>query len=117
MQLEDVREFLVVGLGPEVQPIPCIDQVRGDANALACRAHATFEDRTDTQIPRNLADICIATFVSEGGSPCGDLQPLYPDECADQLFSHAIAEVVLRGIAGEIGEGQHRDGGAGVCFE
>src|SRR5215469_17396039 len=54
---EDVSEITVVTLGPDVLAILGLDQLRGDADAVAGFAQAAFEDIANAELMPNLFHI------------------------------------------------------------
>ena len=62
---EDVDEVTVVALGPDVLPGFGLDQLSGDADAVAGFPQAAFEHITHTELAPDLLHIDRPTFVGE----------------------------------------------------
>src|SRR5215469_11892093 len=64
---EDVGEIAVVALSPDMLAGLGLDQLAGDANAIAGFPQAAFEHIAHAQIAANLLHINSAALVGEGG--------------------------------------------------
>jgi hypothetical protein len=62
---EDVGQFAIVTLGPEVGSTACIDQLRRNTDAAAAFAHAPFDKVPDTQLPRYLPKVSVDAAIGE----------------------------------------------------
>ena len=74
LQLEDVVEHTVKAVGPDMRAGRCIDQLPGDAHAVARLAQAAFEHIADTEVMPDLLHIDGATLVGEAGIAGDDEQ-------------------------------------------
>ena len=54
---EDVIERTVIALGPQMRAALGLDQLGGDADAIACLAHAAFQHVTDAEIAPDLLHV------------------------------------------------------------
>ena len=106
---EDVVQLAVVLLGPDVLAAPGVDQLAGDAQPPAGRAHAALQHVAHAEVARDLAHVDRAALVGEGRVAGDHEQPAQPGERGDDVLGDAVGEIVLLGIAAEIGERQHRD--------
>ena len=71
---EGVGEVAVVALGPDVLTGLGLDELGGDADAVARFAQTAFEDIAHTQLAPNLFHIDRAPLVGEGRVACYDEQ-------------------------------------------
>src|SRR5439155_8434729 len=62
---EDIGQIAVITVGPEMSAGRCIDQLAGDAHALANLAHAAFENIADPKIAADLLNLSGFAFVGE----------------------------------------------------
>src|SRR3569832_2598262 len=88
-----------------------IDELDGDAHAVAGEAHAAFEEVAYGELACDLADVEAASLVGEGRVARHDREGFEAAERGDEVFNAAVGEVVARGVAREIAEGQDGDAG------
>jgi len=68
-------------------------------------AHAAFEHVAHAQFARDLLHVHGLALVGEGGVAGDDEEPRQPrDRCRD-LLDHAVDEILLLGIAGQVLKG------------
>ena len=106
---ENVAELAVVAFGPMVAAAYRVDELRGDAQALALTAHAAFEDVADTKLPANQADVGVLAFVLKGRVARDDEQPANARKSGDQVLGDAVGKVLLVSIVAHVDERQNRD--------
>ena len=109
LQREDVVEVAVVALRPQVAAGRAVDQLRGDAHALAGLAHAALEHVADPELPRELPDVDVLALERERRVARGDRERGDLAEVGDDVFADAVAEILLLRLAAHVGEGQHAD--------
>src|SRR5207302_10522689 len=63
---EDILQLAVVAFGPDVPIGLRIDQLHGNADAIADLAHAPFEDVFDAELARDLLHLYGFALVHEG---------------------------------------------------
>ncbi len=90
-----------------------VDQLAGDTQPGSRLAHTAFQYEPHTQFPGHLAHIHRAALVGEAGVAGDDEQLLEARQRRDDVFDHAIGEVILFGIATHVVKGQYCDGGPG----
>ena len=106
---EDIVERAVVMVGPDVGAGSGVDQLSRDANAVPGFPDAAFEGVAHAQLAADLLQVHRLAPVGEA-RVAGDYEdPFDPGQPGDDVFDHAVGEVVLLWIAAEIGERQHRD--------
>jgi len=86
-----------------------VDQLCGDPDATAGLADRAFEHIVDAQFLTDALNVNGLVFVSEAGVTGENKQPFDAAERRDDLFDHAIGEILLLGVAAHIGDGQYRD--------
>ena len=106
---EDVLEAAIVALGPDVMPIGCVDELRGDANAVPGFAHAAFEHVAHAKFAADLAHVDRLALVGERRVARDDEQPARSRQRRDDILGDAVGEILLLRIAAHVLEGQHRD--------
>lgn len=103
---------------------PRVHELDGDLEPLSRLAHASLQNGPHAQLLAHLAHIGLLTFEREGGRARDHLEPLDRCEPRDQLFGHAIGEVLVLLIGaqvherkdGERGGGRHRVRGFGAAL-
>ena len=106
---KNVRDLAVVALGPDMVSGGAVDQLGGDPHPVARSSHAAFEHIAHAKLAADLLHIDSTAFVSERAVACDDKVPSKLRQRGDDLFDHAVSEVVLLRVAAQIGERKHRD--------
>ena len=109
LQLEHILQRAVEFVRPEMGARRGIDQLAGDADAVAGLAHAAFEHVAHAQFARDLLDIDRLALVDEARIARDHEQFLEARQRSDDVFDHAVGEIFLFGIAAHVVERQHRD--------
>jgi hypothetical protein len=76
-----------------------IDQLPGDADAIASLTNLTFEDVVNSEIPADLLYANRFSLVRKARIAGEDKEPSDARKRGDDLLDHAVDEVVLCGIA------------------
>ena len=63
LEREQIAELAIVVLRPQVKAVVAVDQLCGDANALAGAAHAALEHDADVEVAGNLPHVYVAALV------------------------------------------------------
>ena len=79
-----------------------VDQLPGDAHPVAGLAHAAFEHVAHAELLRHLLHGDRLALVGEGRVARDDEEPRQPRDCGRDLLDHAIDEILLLGIAGQV---------------
>src|SRR5581483_4931937 len=108
LEIEDVVQYAVIFVGPEMAAGFGLDQLSRDAYALAALAHATLQHVADAELAPDLLDVDGFALVGEARIPRDHEQPVDPRQTGDDVLDHTIGEVFLIGIAADVLEGQHR---------
>ena len=109
-------ELPIVALGPAVGASRGIDELGGDADAIASAANAAFEHVADAELATDLSDVGGLALVLEARIAGDDEQLGEARELGDDVFGDAVAEVFLAWVAAHVGEGKDGDRGlVGQC--
>src|SRR5262249_35705270 len=109
LQGEDVFEVAVVALGPEIITARGIEKLDGHPNAAADLAYAAFGHVPDADLAADLLDVGPVAPVREAGVTGDDEQGPEPRQFGDDLARDPVGKIVLRGIAAQIQQRQHRE--------
>jgi len=83
-----------------------VNELGNDAEPVISFAYATFQDVAYPHLAANVLHFGTLAFVGEGRGTRDDKQTGEPGEGCGNLLGHAIAEILLPGIAAEIDEWQ-----------
>ena len=86
-----------------------VDELPGDAHAIAGLAHAAFEHVAHAELAADLLHVDRPALVGEGRIARDDEQPLDARKAGDDVVDHAVGEIFLLGIAAHVLERQHGD--------
>ena len=92
-----------------MSPAPAVDQLRRYAHTVARLANAAFQHEVHPQLPGDLLHVDAAPFVGERGIARDHEQALEARQLRDDVFHHAVDEVLLLRIATHVGKRQHGD--------
>src|SRR4029453_5101941 len=109
LQIEDISEFTIIALSPDMVCGLRVDELRVDPHAIACFAHATFDYVANPELRADLpkADTSILKF--EGRAACRDLDFMESGEFNNDVSRDAIGKVFLLSITTHIREGQNNN--------
>ena len=111
LHLEDIGQLAVVLLGPEMEPVPGVDELRRDAHAVARLAHAALEERGDVQLVGDDGQVLVLALEVEGRCPPRHPQAIDLGQGVEDLLGDAVGEVLLVLRGAQVGEGEHGDRG------
>ncbi|MNH13329.1 hypothetical protein D3C79_728970 [compost metagenome] len=86
-----------------------INQLAGDTHLVAGLAHAAFKHVAHTQLLADTLHVHRPALVGKTGVAGDDEQPAQARQGSNDVFDHAVGEVVLLGVAAEVVERQHGD--------
>ena len=111
LQIQGFAERSIVGLGPEVHFGARLDELRGDADAIALAAHAALEQVVGRQLASDLARAFRRSLEQHGRRARDDAEPAraQPADLRDHLLGQPVAEIFLRRIVAQIRERQHHE--------
>ena len=107
LQLEEVGHVLLEAVGPKVCPGLGVDELRVHAHPVLVALHGAFENVANAELLADLLGVDALAFESESGIAGDDETALDPRKFSREVLRDAVGEIVLRRIAGEIGERQH----------
>ena len=87
---EDIAGVALELLRPLVKTGGDVDELHGDAQAVAGLAHAALEQTTDSELAAHFAQVVVAAKL-ERGRARGDAQPVDVRERVDEFFGQALA--------------------------
>src|SRR5712692_2494910 len=99
---KDVREIAVVALGPDVVAGFGLDQLRGDADAVAGFTQAAFEHVAHAKLAPDLAKVRGFALVGKARIAGDDEEPRQPRDRGNDLLDDAVDEILLLGIAAHV---------------
>ena len=109
LHVEEVGYGLVEALGPEMIASLGVDELDIDPHAVAAALHRTFEHVAHVQFAADLLHVEGLALVGKGGVTGDHERASDAREIGGQALGHAIDEIVLLGVAADIGEGQDDD--------
>ena len=109
LEREDVPHVALVGFGPEVTVRRGIHEEGRDPDAVPRAEHRAFDDRAHVEGAGDVPERRVRALVAHDRRPRDDAQRADLRQACDQRFRHAVREIVLLGIAGEVLEREHRD--------
>ena len=109
LKIEQVLELQVEPVGPQRGLGGRVDELDGDAKALIRPAQTAAENVAHAEAALDLLGRIGAQVEQEGRMPRDHHQVAEPREAGDDILGDALAEVVVAGIAGEVGQRQDRD--------
>jgi hypothetical protein len=88
-----------------------IDQLGGDAQAVAGLSHAALQHVSDAEFGGDLLHVDGAVLVGEARIAGDNEEPRHARQRRNDVLGHAVGEKILVGIVAHIVERQDRDGG------
>ena len=113
LHVEEIGHGLVEALGPKMIAGLGVDELHVHAHPIAAALHRTFKDVTHAQLAADLLHIDMFAFVSESRVAADHERAADARQICGQALGDAINEILLLGIAADIGEGQNNDREAG----
>ena len=83
-----------------------VDELRGDAHAVARLAHAAFEHIADAELASDLPHVDRLALVGEARIARDHEQPFDARQAGDDVLDHAVGEILLLRIAAHVLERQ-----------
>src|SRR5438874_8215591 len=106
---EDVGQIAIVAIGPDVSAVFPMDELSGHPNARPGFPHASFQNKVDPEVLRDLLHLDRFALVSKDGVSGDDEQTRHLGEVRDDVFGNAVAEIFLLRIAAHINKGKNGD--------
>src|SRR5262249_21694436 len=108
LQIKRVFEGAVEAIGPEVLSARRLDELTGDADAVARLAETALNDVPHAEVARDLLRVGGLALVAEAGVAGHNREPTRSRQLGDQILGHAVQKELGFGIATEILERQYR---------
>ena len=109
LKLEDIVERAVEPVGPQMRTGRGIDQLSRNAHATPRLADGALKHIADAQFAPDLLHVGRLAFVRETRILGDDEEPANAAQRGDDLVDHAVGEILLLGVAGDIDKRQHCD--------
>src|SRR4051812_5174933 len=87
-----------------------IDQLSGDANAVACFPDTALQYIANAEFPSYLLDVDSLSLIRKTRITCDHEQPFDSRKSSRDILHHAVGEVFLLWIATHVLERKHSDG-------
>ena len=110
LRLQQIGALGVELFGPKMSAAVGVDELGVDPHLIAARLNRAFQHIAHAQILADRLGVDRLALVGEGRIARDDEAVADARESGGQFIGERVGEVVLRRIAGEIGEGQHDDG-------
>jgi hypothetical protein len=88
------------------------DQLRRDPHPVAGSTDGPLDDGLHTQLLGDLRQVAVGALVGHGGGPGDHSHSADRSQPSHYVFRHAVAEVLVVGIAAQVRERQHHDIGS-----
>ena len=108
-----VHQVAIVAFRPQVVAVLGLDQLGGDANAVAGLAHRAFQHVADAQFPCNLRHVQVLSLELERRGSRRHAQARVPGDHVEQFLGNTVREKFLVRVVGHVHERQYGDGRAG----
>ena len=109
LQGKDVGQVAVVAVGPDVIAGRGVDQLGGDAHAIAALAHAALQHVTHAEFARDALYVDRLALVGERRIARDDEEPAQLRQTGDDVLGNAVGEIFLLRVAAHVGERQYGD--------
>src|SRR6266446_6791719 len=109
LQGEHVAEVAFISIGPEMPIVRGANQLRRDAHTSAGALHRAFHYGVRIELMRDCRQRLLGCFVLDRRGAGNHLQTFHSRQVGRQRLRHAIGEVVLCSIAGEVLQGQNNN--------
>ena len=110
LHLQQIGAGGVELIGPKMRAAVGVDELGVDPHLIAARLHRAFQHIAHAQILADRLGVDRLALVGEGSVARDDEAVADARKSGGQFIGERVGEVILRRIAGEIGEGQHDDG-------
>ena len=118
LEFEDVRQVAIITVGPDVVVRRGVDELGGDAHAVAALADAALQDVAHAKLASDAFDVDGLALVIERRIPRDDEEPAKLRQTRDDVLGNTVGEVFLLRVAAHIDERQDGDRGSfgARCF-
>jgi hypothetical protein len=105
LHIEQIGDRFVEALGPQVIGCFSIDKLHVNPDPIAAPLDRAFEHVANVQLAADLLEINRPALVGKCGVATDHERAPYARQVCGQGLGHTVDEVVLLGIAAEVGEG------------
>ena len=110
LQHQNPAQFPLVVFGPQMLVGRSVNELHGNAHLFPLASHSPFNHSIHAQFAGNLRQgFPCATLVMHHRSTRDDLKSTDLGKLGDQRFGHAIREILLLWVTGEVFQGQNRE--------
>ena len=109
LQHENVVQVTLEALPPQDLARSALDQLGSNSHLAVHANDGAFDERVDAQLLRDRWYGFAGALVVHHGGARGHAEPANSGKIGDQLFRHALGEIFLVRLAGQIVERQHCD--------
>src|SRR6185437_5477305 len=109
LQGEDVVEGPIIALRPDMASRLRLQQLAGNANAIADLAHAAFEHISHAELASDPTNVRRLALVGKARIAPDDEEPFDARQAGDNVIDHAVAEIILLAVAAHVLKRQHRN--------
>src|ERR1700730_8387190 len=106
---EDALHLLLDLARPNLESVACIDQLRGNANAIAVATQTAFKEIRDIQLLPDLVRLGVFAFEREGRGPRDHAQTLDLRQRIENFLADAVAKIFLIAHLAKIDKWQNGD--------
>src|SRR5262249_19498296 len=107
---ENILHLAIVAVRPQVVTILDVDQLRRHADLAAGLPDAAFQNGSYSQRRADLPNVLVLPLERERGGPGRDAKHLDLRQRVDDLFSHAVAEVIILSVGAHVAKRKNGDG-------
>ena len=111
LEVEDIAAVTVKAVGPDLRARGRIDELSGDAKAIATAPDTALQHIPHAELAPHLAHIDCLASIGERRIARDHEQRAAARKRDYHLLRHAVGEVVLLWVSAHVGERQHGDGG------
>jgi hypothetical protein len=111
---EHILEDPIVRVRPEMLVALRRDELRRDPHAVGGPPDRPLDHGLCAQLLGDLRQARVGALVPHGGGSGDHAKSADPGQPRHDVFRHAVAEVLVLGIAAQVGEGQYHDAGSVV---
>src|SRR6185312_4564453 len=110
LKLEQIGHVLLELLGPKMRAGIRVDELGVDPHLVLVALHRAFEHVAHAERLADLLSVDALALEDEAGVAGDDETVLDARKLSSEVLGNSVGEIILRRIAGEIGERQHHNG-------
>jgi hypothetical protein len=109
LKIEQVGDVFVESVGPEMRAGFGVDKLGVDAHPVLIALHRAFEHVPHVELLADLLGVEVLALVGERSIARDHETVADARQVGGEVFGDSVGEIILGGIAGEVGEGQDHD--------